>query len=195
MDDLDRWLDQLQVALAFMAAGELRDATNLIAALPHVPLEKPRGKLTSSPAESRPTIVRQPLTPRLREQTLQRDHFTCGYCGRRLLHPRVPPYLTDHFPQLLPYTPAMPEKDAPGRLHTHFGFVRTYPEIDHVIPGAGNDPNNLVSACTPCNNYKGDRRPEDLPGLTTRSTIPHPGWDGLYGLYLQAATVLPPPTA
>lgn len=37
--------------------------------------------------------------------------------------------------------------------------------VDHVLPrsrGGGDDPANLVAACLPCNQLKGDRTPEEI---------------------------------
>jgi len=71
---------------------------------------------------------------------------------------------------------------------THPGFYRTYPNLDHKVPGAGNALNNLVTTCTPCNEYKGNRW---LPPLRK---IERTGWDGLHNLYAEAARRHPNPT-
>jgi len=187
VDELDQWLDGLQIVLAVMASGDLEEATRWVAKLPSVSFEKRRWRGPSWERREGPAAPAP-----IREQVLRRDQYACRYCTRRILHHRVVAYLTAHFPRELPYSFNMPEADAPSRLHTHFGFVRTIPEVDHVVPNGGNDLNNLVTACTPCNNYKGNRLPEEIPDMALRVIEP-PGWDGLYRLYLQAGRRLPQP--
>jgi HNH endonuclease len=74
------------------------------------------------------------------------------------------------------------------------GSCRVYPNADHVearsLGGSALDIENLITACTPCNETKGDRlgweRVEHL----------RDGWDGAVGLYrslftLASATLTP----
>jgi len=181
MDELNGWLDGLRSILAAMAAGDLVAATTMVAELPQVPFEKRRWR---GPGGS--TGREGPAAPApVREEVLRRDHYICRYCGQRVLHPRIAPYLTAHFPLLLPYRFNMPETDTPKGPHTHFGFIRTYPEIDHVVPDGGNVLTNLVTACTPCNNYKSNRLLEDIPDMRLHD-IAVSTWEGLVGLYVQA---------
>ena len=68
----------------------------------------------------------------LREQLASQGELVCHYCGKA-------PLLMNHWK----------EKPSPD--------VAT---VDHVTPsslGGSNDPSNLVVACSPCNNRKGDR--------------------------------------
>jgi 5-methylcytosine-specific restriction endonuclease McrA len=189
MDELDRWLDGLQVILALIAGGDLEEATRRVSAVPSVPYEKRRWRGSGNERREGPAAPAS-----IREQVLQRDHCTCRYCNRRILRQPVAAYLSAHFPTVLPYSFNMPETDRPGRPHTHFGFIRTIPEIDHLVPSGGNGPENLVTACTPCNNYKLNRLLEDIPDMTLCDKAVS-GWDGLYGLYLQARGRLPAPAS
>ncbi len=48
--------------------------------------------------------------------------------------------------------------------------LRPWPTIDHVLPrsrGGTDDPENLVTACRPCNTRKANRTPEEA-GMTVR---------------------------
>lgn len=72
-----------------------------------------------------------------------RDKFTCSYCGVRVgkVHPR------------LKNDKGHPRKMTIGDL-----------TLDHLIPksrGGKDEPENLVSACKPCNNAKADRTPRE----------------------------------
>lgn len=66
---------------------------------------------------------------------LKRDNFTCVYCDRK--HGKYVP----------------PEVKSAGNMH-----------IDHVIPVTKNGTNNelnLVTSCSVCNMYKGNRTPDE----------------------------------
>lgn len=92
------------------------------------------------------------MTPKTRFQVLQRDRFTCRYCGRQRVRE-------------LPWN----ELFLPGcRYHgdmeaalRHLGLVPDVElEVDHVIPradGGTDDLANLVTACRECNRGKGCR--------------------------------------
>jgi len=86
--------------------------------------------------DAAPQPVERSILPRpIRAQILKRDGHSCVYCGRAEGE----------------YTP--PEVSTAGVLH-----------IDHVIPlsqGGSDDPQNLVTACSVCNMFKGDRTPEE----------------------------------
>ncbi|MBV8081940.1 MAG: HNH endonuclease [Candidatus Eremiobacteraeota bacterium] len=64
---------------------------------------------------------------------------------------------------------------------THPAAIRVYPAVDHVHPvslgGAWADPQNLVSACVPCNELKSDKLG------WARGTFSNDGWNGLVEYY------------
>ena len=71
-----------------------------------------------------------------RKAVLQRDQYTCGYCGVKL------------------------GDKVRGRLVNHQHFT-----VDHILPisrGGKNSWSNTVCACAPCNQKKGSRLPHEL---------------------------------
>lgn len=104
----------------------------------------------------------------------RRDHWSCCYCGRLLIHAKVLELVGvlagDAFAWVSHHLPMD---------RTHAAIERLYPNVEHVLPlarGGENDPANLRAACTPCNEWKGDCTLEEagVP-LVERSE----GWDGL----------------
>jgi 5-methylcytosine-specific restriction endonuclease McrA len=70
-----------------------------------------------------------------RKAVLERDRWTCVYCGIR-----------------------------PGRRHKGMFFHRADFTIDHILPrsrGGGNTWGNTACACAPCNQRKADRMPHE----------------------------------
>jgi hypothetical protein len=51
-----------------------------------------------------------------------------------------------------------------------------YPNVDHKVAGLGNAPDNLIAACTKCNESK-----NNLVGWTARDAQFAEEWDGLVG--------------
>ena len=71
-----------------------------------------------------------------RKAVLQRDQFTCGYCGVSL------------------------GDKVRGRFVGHQYFT-----VDHVLPlsrGGNNNWTNTICACSPCNQKKGNRLPHEV---------------------------------
>ena len=71
-----------------------------------------------------------------RKAVLQRDGFTCAYCG------------------------VQPGIKQSGRLLSHRDFT-----VDHILPisrGGKNTWSNTVCACASCNQRKGNRRPNEV---------------------------------
>ena len=71
-----------------------------------------------------------------RKAVLQRDQYTCGYCGITL------------------------GQKQRGRTLTHQSFT-----VDHILPisrGGKNTWSNTICACSPCNQKKGSRLPHEL---------------------------------
>lgn len=120
----------------------------------------------------RPNVTPTDLAP-----VLQRDHWCCRYCGRRLVVGGVLELLGILAPQDFPF----PRGYHMPRDRTHPAALRVYPEVDHVHAGARGgdwkDRENLVAACVPCNDKKGDR----IGWVTCPPK--HESWTGLTELY------------
>ena len=130
------------------------------AALPA--LESPRGR-------------RAPIKSRQRRETFERDRYQCRYCGRPLILSDVLALLTVIDPLRFPWHPNWKF----GYIHP--AFPPTIPTVDHVVPvvlGGGNDPDNLVTACWPCNHTKLDTdiRPPQIHEVD-------PSWHGMTDRY------------
>ena len=80
---------------------------------------------------------------------------------------------------------------------THPAVIARSAVIDHVMPGslggAWLDEANLVTACWPCNERKGDLTLEQLQWQVRH--IDESSWDGLTGFYRALWTIAGQPTA
>lgn len=106
----------------------------------------------------------------------QRDGYRCRYCGSRVVLKKARQILTASLPAHVPW-PSAPNRDK------HAAFYALNSVIDHVVPhsrGGDSSPDNLVTACWPCNFYKEDATLEELGLDDPRSRPPVvDGWDGL----------------
>ena len=134
----------------------------------------------------RPATAVMPLTPKAvrrnpsaaEERALYaRDGWRCRFCGCRV----VPKEVRDRLRRLLPGAISTDPQD---RDH-HGAFLALTAVPDHVVPhwaGGGNELENLVTACWPCNNGRGRLSLEEV-GLIdprTRPTMANQDhWDGL----------------
>ncbi len=111
-----------------------------------------------------------------------RDHWTCRYCGGRTIFTPVMALLGTLFPDQFPF-----HRNWKGG-QTHPAVIARSAIVDHVIPGAHGgswaDPDNLATACWPCNARKGDLTLGQL-AWELRPIDPS-GWDGLTGSYQRA---------
>jgi hypothetical protein len=109
----------------------------------------------------------------------QRDRFTCRYCGGQLIPTPIMVLIAGLFGDLFPY-----QKNWKGG-ETHPAILSRSPVVDHVVPGSSGgdwlDPDNLVTACWPCNGRKADFTLEQL-GWSVRE-VPKTDWDGLTTRY------------
>lgn len=114
---------------------------------------------------------------RLLARVYQRDGWRCRYCGRRVVVPGILEIMGTLFPSDFPFPPGhnMPTNG------THPAAIRMYPNVDHVLPGSQGGSwtadDNLVTACTICNQKKGDR----LGWTCGALSVDH--WDGLAHYY------------
>lgn len=118
----------------------------------------PHPVVDAKTAAARPIarIPRPSVNRSLLATVLQRDGWTCRYCGRKLVVAGVIELIGTLCPIEFPFPPGhhMPV----GR--TQPAANRVYPNADHVhagsLGGDWHDPANLVAACTPCNERKSD---------------------------------------
>jgi HNH endonuclease len=140
------------------------------------PLPRPRPDVRAA-TERPPRLPRVTVPPKLKAEAFRRDGWRCHYCGRRVVVAGAIELIGLLCPEEFPFPPGhhMPK----GR--THPAAERVYPNVDHVkataIGGEALDLSNLITACTPCNETKGDRLGWE------RVELIRDDWDGLADFY------------
>ncbi len=176
-------LDMASIEDAVILAGAVgllilrrdADANDLLSALPILdPIPAPTAN--ASAALERTPGKRMSVPQGLRAKVYQRDRWICQYCGRRVIAPGI----IEIIGNLCPIAFSFPSHNMPaGR--THPAAVRVYPNVDHVhagsLGGAWRSEDNLVTACTRCNELKRDRLGWSPVAQSGE------GWDGLTILY------------
>jgi 5-methylcytosine-specific restriction endonuclease McrA len=167
--------DILSRAVASLIAGCDKDARQLLQTLPC--LDPVRISFVNATVTTERFVGRRrPIPPALRAQIYQRDYWICRYCGRRVVVPGVIELVGALCPAEFPF----PSHNMPGGL-THPAAVRLYPNVDHIRAGSVGgweiDAENLVTACTRCNELKSDK-PGWLPSVELAGE-----WDGLANSY------------
>lgn len=116
---------------------------------------------------------------RLQNKVFARDHYTCRYCGQRLISQT---FMKD----FIKYLDSPLFQKGNTNLTTHGIIHATWPVADHVKPwkqGGSTSLTNLVSSCASCNYGKADYTCEqmgiDSPLIRTQLTQ---SWDGLESL-------------
>jgi hypothetical protein len=108
---------------------------------------------------------------------LKRDGWRCQYCGRLLVAGGVLELIGLLCPEQFPFPPGhhMPAN------RTQPAANRVYPNVDHIHAGSRGgswtDRSNLITACTPCNERKGNNA--GLPRAAQESD----NWCGLVDCY------------
>jgi hypothetical protein len=126
-------------------------------------------------------LPRRPALPRqIMFDTFRRDGWRCRYCDGKVILSPVFALLGRVFPDTFPYHP-----NWKGGL-THPAVIARCAVVDHVVPGAWGgswgDPENLVTACWPCNARKGDLTLDQLGWQLVPLHVDE--WDGLSGYLL-----------
>jgi hypothetical protein len=176
-DAADRDVDDallLQSAVALLLERKPTEARRVLRELPEDdPVPAP--VFEKGPSAKHPDDVRAVDVDRaLAAQTYDRDGWRCRYCGRRLVVPGVIELVGILCPKEFRW-----ESDHMPIERTHPAAIRVYPNVDHVLAGAAET--ELVAACTPCNERKGDRvgwTPRPAPALRAGAA-----WDGLRSRY------------
>ncbi|MGA9018013.1 MAG: hypothetical protein WB438_03640 [Candidatus Cybelea sp.] len=147
------------------------EAASTLTKLPRLdPMPRSEAKGTERIAVPRQRV---PLKKVEMARIFVRDDWRCRYCGRKLVFPYVLELLRVLCPGFKGLLPGhhMPFAD------TEPAVERVYPNVDHVEPRL-HVPENLVTACTPCNTRKSDWLGWPLP-----RPIAHERWDGLWPSY------------
>jgi hypothetical protein len=115
-------------------------------------------------------------------EAFRRDGWICRYCGGKTVFFPVMAVLGRLFPQEFPYDSHW------GAGSTHPAVIACAAVVDHIEPvshgGNWQDPNNLATACWPCNAMKGEFTLEQLGWRIRPVPENRTGWDGLSGTYL-----------
>lgn len=127
------------------------------------------------PAFSGVRLKRATVTRAQRRATFECDRYQCRYCGCKLVLSDVLAVLAEIDAQRYPWQ----RNWRVGAIHP--AFPCSMATVDHVRPvglGGGNEPNNLVTACWPCNHSKLDG---EVASPLVDSADPH--WCGLTDRY------------
>jgi 5-methylcytosine-specific restriction endonuclease McrA len=169
--------DIFEAAVHHVLDGRQAEASARLLQLPaEDPVLRPPKSLTVM-SERPPPLQPLYLTPAIRAQVFASDNWCCRYCARKLVHPGILLLLGEIFPEFrgLKSGHHMPKET------TEPAVVRVYPEVDHVnavsLGGTWRDLDNLVAACTPCNELK-----NNYLGWTTIPRVTEP-WSGLTEYY------------
>jgi len=109
----------------------------------------------------------------------RRDCWTCRYCGARTIAPPVLRFLSEIYPDEIPHHPNWKAR----QVHPAYLLLST--SLDHIDPGGRGgswlDPENLVTACWPCNTGKADLRIDEIGWTLLDEVAVQSEWDGLSG--------------
>lgn len=109
----------------------------------------------------------------------RRDGFHCRFCGIPVVEKRVREVLHRLYPDALPWGNRNSEQ--------HAAFQALWLQFDHILPharGGGNDPENVVITCAPCNYGRTDLTLQEAGLSDPRSRQPVKStWDGLERLF------------
>lgn len=125
----------------------------LIDALVHADGDAVDAAYAALPTLDAARVTRTTISNRQRRDTFERDHYQCLYCGSKLILSDVLALLAVIDPQRYPWHRSW----RVGTIHP--AFPSSIATVDHVRPvvlGGGNEPDNLVTACWPCNHRKLD---------------------------------------
>jgi 5-methylcytosine-specific restriction endonuclease McrA len=111
----------------------------------------------------------------------RRDSWTCRYCGGKTIPIFVLRVLSSLYPDTFPHHPNWKA----GQVHPAYLLIST--SLDHRDPGARGggwtDPDNLVTACWPCNTGKADFTIEELGWTLLGEDEVRSEWTGLTSQY------------
>lgn len=111
----------------------------------------------------------------IERQIYKRDGWHCRYCESRVISKEARNIFRRYFPVVA----------RKGRTNedNHFGLATLSATLDHLVPhkrGGSNEPENLVTACGPCQFGRGVWLLEEVQIEDPRNRSPIlDGWDGL----------------
>lgn len=185
---LDRAADLLAGAADALLAGKLDVARDLVGKANDPVLmayasrimgkEDPSVHRYRRIAATRPSLIvkaSQRMPSAADRQTMYvRDGWRCRFCGCRIVLDTARRAMRQKLPGVIPWSKAE---------GFHAAFYALSGSVDHVIPhahGGGNELDNIVTACWPCQFGRGDRLVEEVGLIDPRSRAPVIGlWDGL----------------
>lgn len=134
-------------------------------------------------ASPRREIPKRPTLGRVIQGAIfRRDHFSCRYCGARLIPTPIMQLVADLYPKDFPFHPNWKGGE------THPAIISRSPVVDHVVPGSAGgdwlDKANMVTACWPCNGRKADFTLEQLDWRLLEVDASET-WDGLTSRYAE----------
>lgn len=114
-------------------------------------------------------------TPEQKRLLHRRDGYHCRFCGIPVIRAEVRKKFCSTFPELLIW--------GPKNAQQHVAFQTMWAQYDHVVPhsaGGGNDLENLVISCGPCNFGRMAYTLEEVGITDPRKREPlRSTWDGL----------------
>ncbi|HEY1775906.1 MAG TPA: HNH endonuclease [Solirubrobacteraceae bacterium] len=179
--DLDRDARLIECAAKLFIEGRRVEALEALGQVDTASMPKRVSPSVGARGKSVPKATRvRPLSPRKAKElslgVFRADRWTCCYCGRLLVSPRVLELVARLAGPAFPLKPGWNMKRDPAINHP--AIERLYPNLEHVNPRSGggtHEEDNLRASCTPCNEQKNARIGyEPLPVAA--------GWDGLEGL-------------
>ena len=125
-------------------------------------------------------VKAKPLTANVKRTVAERDHWTCRYCGLRVVTSATMAALERHLPAGLPMSDLGPSAIA---CHPMQCVMRlTWDHIQPLAQGGTSTPDNVVATCGTCNFQKGDCSLEELSLQNPLyGTNPNSQWLGLDG--------------
>lgn len=119
-------------------------------------------------------IKRMP-SKQIEREVHERDGWRCRYCETRVISKKARNVFRKHFP--------LEARKGPRNEDKHFGLSTLTASLDHIVPhkrGGNNEPDNLVTACGPCQFGRGHWLLEEVQLEDPRAYPPKlDSWDGL----------------
>lgn len=140
---------------------------------PYAP--RPRAMRSRVPASQQPRHSRRMPSLDVMLELHKRDGFHCRFCGIPIIRAAIRQRFCKLYPALAIW----------GRRNTeqHAAFQAMWAQYDHIVPhahGGGNDLENLVVTCAPCNYARMEFTLEESNLIDPRTRTPvRSSWDGL----------------
>lgn len=114
-------------------------------------------RLREDPNKPAGSKNRQPVPIELKQEIIKRDGYFCQFCRIPVIPSEVRKKMREYYPDALRWGSKNSEQ--------HSAFQAMWLVLDHIIPqalGGINEMDNLVVACQPCNNARGDNTLNEL---------------------------------